>query len=91
MAAAGFWFHLFWFERRSLLVARLRWWLGVVAWLDLFSSSCRSTRMWCRFRREDDDHIWRMVVRCIRRDGEGKTWSTTVVVSILWIRVSDLK
>ncbi|KAL6201750.1 hypothetical protein ACLB2K_025462 [Fragaria x ananassa] len=86
-----------------------------MAWLDSFSSSCRSTRsmgwlcggviwfvatgsvmdptpiwerMWCEFLREDNGRTWRTVVRRIRQDGEGKTWSAAVVVSISWIRVS---
>ncbi|KAL6181140.1 hypothetical protein ACLB2K_047796 [Fragaria x ananassa] len=98
-----------------LSVARSRWWLGVVAWLDSFTSLCNSARsmgwlcggviwfaatgsvmdltliwerMWCGFRHEDNNRTWRTVVRHIRRDGEGKTWSAAVVVSTSWIRVS---
>ena len=114
MVAAGFCFHLLWSRWQSLLAARSRWWLGVVAWLDSFTSLCSSARSmgwlcgviwfaatrsvmdptsiwertWCGFWREDDNRSWRMVVRRIRRDGEGKTWSAAVIISTSWIRVS---
>ncbi|KAL6189371.1 hypothetical protein ACLB2K_040760 [Fragaria x ananassa] len=66
------------------------WLCGGVIWVAVTGSVMDLTSIWertgCRFRREDVNHSWRMVVRRIRQDGEGKTWSAAVVVSTSWIR-----
>ncbi|KAL6198748.1 hypothetical protein ACLB2K_028537 [Fragaria x ananassa] len=89
MAATGFWFHLLWSRWRSLLVARSRWWLGVVAWQDLFTSSCCFARsmgwlcggvIWFAGTGSvmDLTPIWEQTGCGFRREDNGRTWRTVV-------------